>query len=155
MSTAETYLTEAISEFGSNRRGHPWPSGMPQGPKDAARWWIGIQEPPKDTEEPREIRKGGETVGFRFPYIERLMNNLRRFIELDHDKQRLILAAREDRIYWRGDDCETRLEALDGMTPFELVISETERAREIGIDQFKGQAAKQIENFIRQREEAA
>jgi len=129
---------------------------MPPAPTDAARWWIDMQEKPAPHEAPHRhpvAASNGrdEKPKYRWitPYTDRLRDNLRIFLTLTHEQHRLIIAAREDDIYWRGDDVEHRNKYLDGRTAFENVIYETERMRKIGVDAYKAEALQRMRKMTR------
>jgi len=144
-------LTEIISDHTGRR-----PQAMPPAPTDAARWWIDMQEKPAPHEAPHRhpvAASNGrdEKPKYRWitPYTDRLRDNLRIFLTLTHEQHRLIIAAREDDIYWRGDDVEHRNKYLDGRTAFENVIYETERMRKIGVDAYKAEALQRMRKMTR------
>lgn len=54
-------------------------------------------------------------------------------------EQRFINAAREDKVYWRGEDIET----------FKRVYEETQKARKIGVRAYRGEAMGNLKALIR------
>jgi len=125
------------------------PTMMPFQPDLAAEWWVIMQErcrkglPPKG-EYPQLLSvptkyKEDPKKRWDYPYRQRLQQNLRKFLRLPDAQQRLIVAAQEDGIYWRGEDTETRHKALDNRTMFENIIAETEKMRE-NPEQYKKKA---------------
>jgi len=123
-------LTKILHAWGSkNKR---WPDGMPVAPSDAARWWIDLQEPAGTGDTPYHVQMRGKDAGTAmfFPYIERMVHNLRVFLTSDKHLQELVVAAREDGIFWRGGPLDR----------FAAVIEETERMRKVGIEQYRREA---------------
>lgn len=53
-------------------------------------------------------------------------------------EQRLIVAAREDRVYWRGEDIET----------FKRVYDETQEMRSMGAQKYREGAIKKLKAYI-------
>ncbi len=110
------------------------PQGMPMKPQDAARWWVDHQEAQLPHERPREIKTAGPKgkSTWQCPYTERLAATFRKFLKLPSHAQRLILAAWEDGIPWRGEGTEDRYAAFGDLTMFEKVIEETEKFNTMG-----------------------
>ena len=65
-------------------------------------------------------------------YIER------KFRRMKPSEQRFIQAAREDRIYWRGEDIED----------FKRVYEETQKMRSIGPKRYKAEAISKLKALI-------
>jgi len=53
-------------------------------------------------------------------------------------EQRFIEAAREDRVFWRGDDLET----------FKLIYEETQRMRSMGAKGYRAKAMSGLKNLM-------
>lgn len=83
------------------------PAPMPCDPGEALGWALDyLFEPPAASERPRRANKV-EGVVWIFPYQERIEYLVRKFLSLEDERdRRLIVRAREDGIYWRGDDLE-------------------------------------------------
>lgn len=87
------------------RRHRRWPRMMPQAMPDAVQWFIDLLEPadPK-WERAREMpRRYAEGSYWEFPYIDRVTYCLHVYLSRTAEYQDLIMAAREDGVYWRGD----------------------------------------------------
>lgn len=109
------------------------PDFMPPAPIDAARWWMEQQEPPKEEDRPRQVSVFGANNERRWicPYHQRLSYTLGKFLNrMTPKEQKIILAAREDKIYWRGDEIDFLM----------LVIAETTRMRTMGIESYRIEA---------------
>ena len=102
---------------------------MPKDENAAVDWFLRLIEPEHRTERPQEIRtKTG--AYWRWPYADRVVYMLRGYLAASESLQRLVVAAREDAIYWRGDD-----------EPFFIgVINETEKMRAMGLDEYRRDA---------------
>ena len=62
----------------------------------------------------------------------------RKFWCMKPSEQRFIQAAREDRIFWRGDDIED----------FKRVYEETQRARAMGMKKYRAEAIAGLKRLI-------
>lgn len=116
------------------------PEFMPPSPHDAATWWIDMQEKPSQQDRPHKVSVVGDD-GFRWicPYHLRISYTLRKFLfAMKEAEQRIIMAAREDGVFWRGDD----------MYFFMLVIDETQRMRKIGVEAYREESLKKLKNFL-------
>lgn len=95
-----------------------------------ATWWVDymLEGPSYPSERPQRTRvaegKDGVVEGLVEPYVVRVEHYLRKFLGLDDGYQRYILAAREDSIWWRGDDLEF----------FRIVVENSMRWRELDDD---------------------
>lgn len=130
-----------------------WPEGMPRAAQDVPAWWMGHQRPPEHVEAPRQIPVVGDgrrSNGQRWhcPYNLRVVTTLHKYIFLPHPAQRIILAAAEDGIYWRGEDCIERHPQLDGRTLFENTIFETEQLRELGLEAYVQSLRKRVRRVV-------
>lgn len=115
----------------------PWPSEVPHASSEAAEWWVRMQEPPNpDYDAPRQVRviTNSDRNAYRWecPYHLRLAATLRRYVMLPPDHRELIEAAREDGVFWRGDEVKR------GNKPgfFMRVYDETLKMREIGATRY-------------------
>lgn len=120
------------------RKANRWPDAMPTTPQEAIRWFLNLLEPKDEVfERPKHVpvkTKKGVVLVTRYPYVYRVHFAMKRFFIADPDFQRLIINAREDKIFWRGDTREF----------FLTVIRETLNMREIGRDQYIAQAKAQL-----------
>ena len=116
------------------------PPEMPQVPIEAAGWWMTMQEKPGSFDSPHRVPlMGGDGYRWECPYHRRLEYTLRKFMDMKPDERRMIVAAREDRVYWRGDD----------MYFFMIAIKETMRTREMGIVAYRDESLKRMKHGIR------
>lgn len=100
-----------------------------------ARWWMHQQEPPHpfmDRPQSRSRRDGG--TYWLTPYADRIAHTLREFMRLNADFQGWIVAAREDGIFWRGEDREQ----------FRRLIIETEKFNRLCRDEYVKEAKSQM-----------
>ncbi|WP_435310659.1 hypothetical protein [Primorskyibacter sedentarius] len=140
-------LYQRLSDILENwqQQSRRWPVQMPRELCDAVPWWINMQEAAGKHETPYRkavLGKDGELV-WMFPYIERLAYTLQQFLHMPHDAQKTIIAAREDSIFWRGDD----------MPFFTRVIHETLRMREIGLDAYKAESRTKARAALKQHQQ--
>ena len=110
------------------------PHYLPTDPAQAAHVWLKVLEGPKDGEQPHRTAKG-----WRWPYADRVVYCLRRYLQLELSGQKTVIAAREDRIAWRGDDIEF----------FSQVIEQTFAMREVGREKYIAEARKTARAVIR------
>ena len=107
------------------------PYRMPKVSTLAVQWFIDLVEQSDGKEYPHRERNYKNTrFIWRWPYEQRLINYLIAYLRADNKFQRVIVAAREDGIYWRGDD----------QYFFMRMIAETERMRCVGRDEYRRQA---------------
>lgn len=106
----------------------------------AAHRWLDLIEKPNASEAPQKLsnEKTGR-VFFRWPYAERAVYCLLKYLALPAEFQKIIIAAREDGIYWRGDDFEF----------FRKVIDETITMRDMGREPYMAQARQKVGAVIR------
>lgn len=106
------------------------PEKMPESAFEAVSWFIRLVEGQWWGESLREkpVNTGG--MVWIWPYADRVKYLLNIFLKADKKLQELVISAREDKIFWRGDDFEF----------FVGVIDETEKMREAGIVKYKKQA---------------
>jgi len=133
-----------------------WPNTMPPVPWDAAMWWIGRQEPRKPYEKTQRIlvvdhKEKTERYRIADPYTDHMTITLRKFLRLPAPEQRIILAAWEDGIFWRGEDTEHRWPQFNGRTLFENIIHETEIMRAIGVGNYREESRMKARNVIKEK----
>ena len=108
-----------------------WPERMPVEPDRAVDWFLRLVEPHHKTESPGYLpSRFKQRNTWQWPYRERIMYQLRKYLAAPQELQQLIVAAREDKIYWRGDDYPS----------FVCVIDETEKMRELGVADYRRKA---------------
>jgi len=84
-------------------------------------YWQRLFEPAKPHEKKNELRNGG----LDWPYGNRIGFMARAFIQLPQVSREIIITARRDGIFWRGDDIEFFNTVIDethdyrGLTPEE------------------------------------
>lgn len=116
---------------------HKRPTGMPVGPRDAARWMREhVLDHHHKEESPRRSKSGESWI---WPYLDRCVMHLRIFMGLPADQQAYILAAREDGVMWRGDDFDL----------FRRVYDETMRMRKMGADAYRAEAVQKLRGVVR------
>lgn len=116
-----------------------WPSEMPKSPVQAARWWIRMQEPGKNNERPRQMqKKSGHGNYWITPYTDRLIHTLGKYIHLPNQDSEFIQAARQEGIFWRGDN----------MPFFKHASEETKKQREMGAEEYRRHSLKKMRTAI-------
>lgn len=104
--TANDVLAAVTAEWMRSRYYHSAADSIPRTPADVARWWPTLQERPCEiTERAQKMaKKDGSGVFWKTPYIDRIKFTLEKFLRLDSEFQELIIAAAEEKIFWRGED---------------------------------------------------
>lgn len=89
-------------------RAHRWDRCVPRTADGIARFWVAHQEPPTRADTPHLTPSASQSgkSSWRAPYIERLALTLAQFLTLPATDQQYVIAAAEDKIYWRGDSME-------------------------------------------------
>jgi len=123
----EESLTEII-------RSRPRTKDMPDNVFEAVKWFLNLFEVQKSGEGKREVRTGKGQPYWLWPYADRMKRLTKEFYTLDDEFRTIIQAAREDEVYWRGDE----------MDFFMSVIDETEKMRKFGIVAYRKQALAQM-----------
>ena len=72
------------------------------------------------------------------PYHSRILYTLSIFLRLSVSDQRIVVAAREDGIFWRGDTIKF----------FMLVIDETQRMRKIGVENYRLESLRRMGKLL-------
>lgn len=121
-------LARIIAAMPENRKNPK----MLKAPMDAAHWWTNIIERPNQYDAPRKIhvRDIDQSESWRWPYHENTIHLFKKFSAYPRAHQDTIIAAREDKIFWRGDE----------MCFFMQVIDETLKMRELGTEKYKKKA---------------
>lgn len=101
-------LAEIASRWLDSNFVHKADPRIPRNPRDLAVWWIKNQSPPHERfDRPtQESKRDGSGAFWKTPYIDRLRYTLNAFLRLDKGFQGLIIAATEDRIFWRAESRE-------------------------------------------------
>lgn len=128
------------------------PALMPQSLPEAARWWMAMQEPfNKRYDQPRQVPVFGRTddsYRIECPYIRRICNTVIIFLRMKPHKQKLVVAAKEDGFWWRGEEEDVWRKGADGKPEkvwlFTNVLREYERQREIGTEAYRLEAVKRM-----------
>jgi len=103
--SAEDVLTEVASNWLNSRLVHKADPGIPRNPRDLASWWMKHQQQPDHyADRPTQHTKRDQTGTYwKTPYIDRVKYTLTKFLHEEKDFQRIIIAAAEEGIFWRGD----------------------------------------------------
>ena len=120
-----------------------WPLEVPRTLDAACGWFIKLAAPAKRSEKPRKVPLSGVTNGVRweYPYHTRLMMVCDRYFAATEDHRNFIQAAREDGVFWYGED----------LPHFSKVYEETMKYNEMKEDEKKAYARaciKQMRAFI-------
>ena len=118
----------------------PWPSEVPRGGR-LVEWWAAMQEPfdPR-YEAARQVPvMGGDGYRTEYPYHDRLTGTLWAYLRSAPDMRRLVVSARQDGHWWRGEERDV----------FLRVVNETERMREMGLDAYRVDALTKAREFLR------
>ena len=123
----------------------PWPRMMDNGIQAAARWWVDEMQEPwnRATEMPRLTSVQGNSDKQRWisPYQDRVVQCLRIFLLLPEARQRIVVAARQDGFWWRGEyETVTDWETGKKVWCFSLVLREYERQQQMGRDEYRKHA---------------
>lgn len=111
-------------------------SEIPRNPDDLATWWVRHQAPPHAIDRPTQhTKRDGSGTFWKSPYVERMKYTLTKFLVQDKDFQRLIIAAAEDGIFWRGDAREF----------FVSVIVESGKTKQVG---YRAEAIAKMRAFL-------
>ena len=118
-----------------------WPVAMPDEPQAAAEWFLWLIADQRPGEQQRQHMNRDGKYYWRWPYADRARGMLHTFLRGDADLQRLVIAAREDEIFWRGEDYRTLLS----------IINETEAMREEGVTDYVARARLVVRNALLER----
>lgn len=103
-----------------------WPIQIPRDAMRGAEWFVRLIGRPERTEAPQVVdTKKGRS--WSWPYQQRVLFLLTLFLEASDDMRALIVSAREDEIYWRGDDKDS----------FVRIIHATLEMRDMGVDEYR------------------
>lgn len=115
------------------------PSFIPDNEYAVASWWQDMQEKPTSLDKPHKVSvPGKDEYRWESPYVRRLSYTLSKFLSLNENDQRLIIAAKEEDVYWRGDDIDF----------FMNLVSETQRMRKIGIQKYREECIAKMKKFV-------
>ena len=111
-------------------------SRIPRNADELAHWWVDRQSPPNERfDRPvQQPKLDGSGMYWKTPYIDRIRSTLIKFLSLDPGFQGLIIAAAEDKIFWRGDSREF----------FLSVIHEHEKMRKVGVEAYRSEALRKL-----------
>lgn len=125
-SDPEPGVREAVMRWQRERL--PWPSDVPQGERLAS-WWSSMQEPYEPAlERPRQVPVlGGDEYRTEYPYHDRMRETLWRYLCAPQSLRRLVVAAREDGHWWRGEDAAMLLG----------IMAERERMADMGSSAYR------------------
>lgn len=127
----------------ARRRALPLPDIIPRNERDAAMWWVTMQEPFDERFEKARFRplvgKGKQVIDF--PYINRLCFTFRIFLNMPTPKQEYVVQVKELGYWWRGEHEDVWSEK-DGkkLWYFELVMREYEKQRDMGPEEYRKDA---------------
>ena len=99
-----------------------------------ADWFLKLIQPPQPEEAPKVVNSRG-TDRWIWPYESRVLFLFRKYITCDENFKQFIIAAREDNIYWRGDEPEF----------FYLVVKEHERMKVMSVEKYQQEALNKLE----------
>jgi hypothetical protein len=119
-------------------RKKPFPACVPGDPYAAIDWFIKMMPGQKPYEAVRQTSTVKGTKFWIWPYADRMKYLARKFFDADTDLQNFVIAARQDRIEWRGDDMKT----------FLMIIEETEEMHRIGVDAYRKKIRPPIRELI-------
>ena len=132
-------------------RGGNWPFMMPTDTLLAVKWWIGMQEPFDERfENPRRVPTAGLKGEWRWecPYVSRVVANLRAFLKLPDDRQRIVVASREDGFWWRGESDDVKYKG-ETVWHFLLVLKQYEAQRGMSKDVYREKAIEAMKTGLR------
>ena len=116
----------------------PLHEGMPRNSHDAAKWFIRLFEGQRSNEAVREVRTNKGQKYWIWPYTDRIKRLTKLFFRLKSDHQDVIIAARVDKISWRGEP----------LGYFMAVIDETEIMRNTPRDKYHKQSFNRMRQAI-------
>lgn len=120
-----SHIDELIKIISKHRE---LPLCIPIRPIDAANWWVDMQEPMSKYERPRQVATSGkDSLRWDTPYINRICINLRKFLMLKKPDHDFIVGAKDDGVWWRGDD----------MRFFHGLYDEAMMQKDIGKDRYR------------------
>lgn len=97
-------------------------------------FFLKLIQPPQPEEAPKVVNSKG-TDRWIWPYETRVIVLFKTYMSCDTEFQKFIIAAREDDIYWRGDDPDF----------FYLVVKEHERMKVMGVEKYQQEALNKLE----------
>lgn len=128
--TTPPHVLDVLEDF-LRQYARPLPEPMPANPRQAAQWWLAHQKPADERHEAPRTGKSGTWI---CPYHDRVLYTLRRFLSLSPADQRIILAAHEDGISWRGDE----------MDRFMDIIHEHGEMQRLGVQAYRAEALRKM-----------
>lgn len=128
--TLET-LIDQCAQYLMTVPGEKYPDSLPSNPADAARFWVEkVIGRRGDGPQLVQSRDKDATQVWRWPWGEMVRLLLARFVRADNVMQRLIIAAAEDEVFWRGEPHDVLV----------ATVNETELQRMIGADEYRKHA---------------
>ena len=113
------------------------PEFMPRSLADE--WWLNMMEPAQPDEVPRQVPlNSGEGSRWICPYHNRVLHSLSIFLRRPASEQRVIVAAREDGIFWRGDS----------IIFFMRVVDETTQMRKVGVENYRLESLRRMGKLL-------
>ena len=109
------------------------PDCVPQATAEAAHWWVyRMQHRAEPHEAPQQVAVIGAKGSLRWmwPYRDRIIATFCKFLYEKEKFRKIIIAAREDGYFWRGDDADF----------FMRYIEESMKFQEIGRDEYRKHA---------------
>lgn len=104
------FLVREMARAMASLPGH-WPQNLELA---AARWVDWLQEP---ISYPSELPARLDGGGMIEPYIARVVQNLRKYLALPPGERQYIESARDDGIWWRGDEMDMFRRIIVAETP--------------------------------------
>lgn len=129
----ESELAQIIESHLNSRR-KAYPQGVPRDSAEAVQWFTKLFAGQKHNEAVRQLSTRNGKKYWIWPYADRLKYLTKKFFMAEQELRELIIAARQDRIEWRGDDFDF----------FVRVIDETEKMRGMGIDAYRKHAISEM-----------
>lgn len=133
-------VEDVLTEVGRNWLGSGYVHGaaqdIPRDPYDLASWWVNRQAKSSAFDRPTQhTKRDGSGTYWKSPYVDRMKYTLTKFLVQDKEFQRLIIAAAEDGIFWRGDSREF----------FVSVIAESGKTKQAG---YRSEAIAKMRSFV-------
>ncbi len=114
------------------------PTVMPDSAFEAANWFMRLIEPQRHYEKQVDRKtKDGKTY-YIWGYADRVKSTLLIFLDIEKKLQELIVAAKQDGIYWRGDDFDF----------FIKVIDEHEKMKTMGSEKYRKAAIAEMKSSM-------
>lgn len=136
---------KVLSNWNTKRK--RWPLMMDRHIEKAVRWWVDEMQEPwcQKSEMPRltSVQGNSDKQRWMSPYQDRVVRNLRTFLALPNERQRIVVASREDGFWWRGES-EDVWRNGERVWLFLVVLEELERQRELGPEAYRQEALERM-----------